>query len=92
MSDVQELLDTILLPVTLVIKILSHSKVDILQLCKITCRFFTRNIALKGTDSSQNSVMVQINISPNNTLEQLVRKAHQLDPRKRKQDQKFNNC
>ena len=74
---VQELLNAILLPATLaIIKIPGHSKLDSLEakgnhLAAISAR----NAALKGTNGSQTSVMVQRDISPNDNLEKLARKA-----------------
>ena len=43
-----------------------------------------KNADLKGTDSSQNSAMVQRDISPNDNLEKLTREAQQLASEKKK--------
>ena len=43
-----------------------------------------KTLALKGTNSSQTSVIVQRNISPNNNLEKLAREAQQLALEKEK--------
>ena len=73
----QELLDAILLLPTLAItKIQRHSKLDSLKakgnhLGDIS----TRNAALKGTNSSQASVMVLRDSSPNDNFKKLARQA-----------------
>ena len=67
-------MDVIFLPAILAtIKILEHSKLDSLEakenhLADISARIS----ALKGTDSSQSSVMVQRDISPNDNLKKLA--------------------
>ena len=72
---VQELLDTIRLPLTLAIaKILGHSKFDSLEVTGIhLATISARNDAFKGTNRHHVSVMVQRDISPNDNLEKLVR-------------------
>ena len=83
---VQELLDAILILATLaIIKISGHSKLGSLEakgnhLTDIS----VRNIVLKGTNSSQTSVIVQENDSPNNNLEKQARKKQQLASEKDK--------
>ena len=88
-------MDAILLPASLpIIKIPRHSKLDSLEakgnhLADIS----TRNVALKGTNSSQTSVMVQRDTSPNDNLEKLAREISQPQKKKKeKRDLKFNNC
>ena len=67
---VQELLDAMFsLAVLAINKIQRHSKLDLLEakgnhLADISAR----NVVLKGTNSSQTSVMVQRNISPKGKL------------------------
>ena len=69
------MLHTILLPAALaIIKVLEHSKLDFLE-----ARVYhladnnARNAALKGTNSSQTSIMIQRDISTNDHLEKLAR-------------------
>ena len=80
-------MSVIYLPSTLVIiKILVHSKLDSLEtkgnhLAAISAR----NAALKMTNNSQISVMVQRDIFPNDNLEELATEAQQLASEKEKQ-------
>ena len=74
-------------------KIQRHSKLDLLEakgnhLADISAR----NTVCKATRSSQTSIMMQRDISPNNNLEKLVRMSQQLASECEKQDCKFNNC
>ena len=74
------LLGETLLPATLaIIKILGRSILDSLE---AKGNYFvdisTKNAFLKDTNSSQTSVIVQENVSPNNNLEKLARKKQQL--------------
>ena len=86
-SYVQELLNAILLPATLVIiKIPEHSKLDSLEVRgNHLADNSARNAALRGTDSTQGSVMVQRDISLNNNLEKLAIEVQQLALEKEKQ-------
>ena len=70
-------MDAILIPATLaIIKISGHSKLDSLEAKgNYLADISARNVALKGTNSSQSSVMVQRDISPNDNLEKLAREA-----------------
>ena len=94
MASFQELLYAILLPVALaIIKVPGHSKRDSLEAKENhLVDTSTRNAALKEINSSQNSVMVQSDISPDHNLEKLVKKAQLLASEKENQDWKFNNC
>ena len=84
---VQELLNAIYLSATLaIINILVHSKLDSLEakgnhLADISAS----NAALKATNSSQTSVMVQRDIFPNDNSEKLATEAQQLASEKEKQ-------
>lgn len=87
-------MDGIFLSAALVIiKIPGHSKLDFLE-AKGNHLADTpaKNAALKGANSSQTSVVVQKDTSPNDSLEKLVRKGQQSAPEKEKQDWKFYNC
>ena len=80
------LLGETLLPATLaIIKILGHSILDSLE---AKGNYFvdisTKNAFLKDTNSSQTSVIVQQNVSPNNNLEKLARQKQQLASEKDK--------
>ena len=80
------LLGETLLPATLaIIKILGHSILDSLE---AKGNYFvdisTKNAFLKDINSSQTSVIVQENVSPNNNLEKLARKKQQLASEKDK--------
>ena len=85
-------MDIILLPVALtIIKILWHFNLDSLgpqgnHLVDI----FSRNSALKVTDSSQIFHTPRVYF-PNDNLEKLAREARQLASEKEKQDWKINN-
>ena len=72
---IQELLEAILLPASLpIIKILGHSKLDSLEAKRNhLAAISTSNTAFKGTNSSQNSVMLQKDTSIN-ILEKLLEK------------------
>ena len=74
------------LPATLtIIKILGHSKLDSLEAKgNYIAGISTRKAALKGTNSSQTSVIVQGDIFPNDNLEKLARKAQHLASEKEK--------
>ena len=68
-----------------IIKVPWHSKLDSLEakgnhLTDIP----EKTLALKGTNSSQTSVIVQRNISPNTNLEKLAREAQHLTLEKEK--------
>ena len=73
--SVQKLLNAI--PAALaIIEILEHSKLDSLEAKgNHLADIFARNVVFKGTNSSQTSVMVQTDISPNENLEKLERVA-----------------
>ena len=91
---IQELLHTILLPAALaIIKILGHSKLDFLDArVNHLADNKVRNAALKGTNSSQTSVMIQRDISTNDNLEKMAGEAQQLASEKGKQIWKLPNC
>ena len=80
-------MNAILLPATLVIiKIPEHSKLDSLEVRgNHLADNSARNAALRGTDSTQGSVMVQRDISLNNNLEKLAIEVQQLALEKEKQ-------
>ena len=88
---VQELLDAILILATLaIIKISGHSKLGSLEVKgNHLTDISVRNIVLKGTNSSQTSVMVQSDIFPNDNFKKLAREAQQLTLEKEKHDWKF---
>ena len=76
-----------------IIKIPGHSKLEFLEakgnhLTDISAR----HAVLKGTNSSQTSVMIKRDISTNDNLEKLAREAQKLASEKETQDWKFNNC
>lgn len=80
------LLGETILPATLaIIKILGHSILDSLE---AKGNYFVdisiKNAFLIDTNSSQTSVIVQENVSPNNNLEKLARKKQQLASEKDK--------
>lgn len=87
---IQELLNTILLPA---IRAMGHAKLDSVgakgnDFSDISAS----NIVLKGTNSSQISVLVQRGIFSKDNLEEIAIESQQLDLKKEKQGWKFNNC
>ena len=86
---VQELLDEIFLPAALVIiKILGHSNFDSLEAKgNHLYDLSTRNAALKETNSSQTASMAWRDISPNDNLEKVARKAQTIGLRKQNPQQ-----
>ena len=69
-----------------------NSKLDSLEAKgnHLAC-IFARNVALKGTNSNQTSVMVQAGIFLNDKLEKLDREIWKLTSGKEKQNRKVNN-
>ena len=71
----------------MIIKIPRHSKLGSQEAKGNHLAYISAgNTTLKGTKSSQTSVMVQRDISPNNNLEEPSREAQKLTSEKEKQD------